>query len=115
MTYDLITISILLILAYCGSYILYNEKYIKKSVHIRLWNILILITFLVSGGAGLTLLGLVEYGLALPISQTFLYWHIEFGIAMFWIGLFHIHSYWKSSSGKNSNKSPNNKRKGGIK
>jgi len=51
----------------------------------------------VSAGTGFTLLGLVEYGLALPVSQVFLYWHIKLGIAMFWIALFHIHSYWKSS------------------
>jgi hypothetical protein len=78
MTYDLITISIPLILTYCASYILYRKNHIKRSLHIRLWNILILITFLVSAGAGLTLISLVEYGIALPISQTLLYWHIEF-------------------------------------
>jgi hypothetical protein len=56
----------------------------------------------VSSGVGLVLLCLVEYGLVLPINQSLLYWHIEFGIAMFWIALFHMHSYWKSSKGKNS-------------
>jgi hypothetical protein len=98
MTYDLISISITLIVAYLGSYILYRENYIKKSIHIRLWNILILITFLISAGAGLVLLGLVEYGVALPISQELLYWHVQIAIAMFWIAIFHIHSYWMSSS-----------------
>ena len=102
MIYDFIIVSILLLLAYFGSYTLYHKNFINKAVHIRLWNILILFTFLVSAGTGLTLLGLVEYGLALPVSQVFLYWHIKLGIAMFWIALFHIHSYWKSSKGKNS-------------
>ena len=109
MTYDLITISIPLILAYCASYILYHKNHIKRSFHIRLWNILILITFLVSLGAGLTLLSLVEYGIALPISQTLLYWHIEFGIAMFWIAIFHIHSYWKYPQKQDSNESSSKK------
>ena len=102
MTYDLISISITLIVAYLGSYILYRENYIKKSIHIRLWNILILITFLISAGAGLVLLGLVEYGVALPISQELLYWHVQIAIAMFWIAIFHIHSYWMSSSSRKS-------------
>lgn len=97
MIYDFIIVSILLLLAYFGSYTLYHKNFINKAVHIRLWNILILFTFLVSAGTGFTLLGLVEYGLALPVSQVFLYWHIKLGIAMFWIALFHIHSYWKSS------------------
>ena len=107
MTYDLISISITLIVAYLGSYILYREDYIKKSIHIRLWNILILITFLISAGAGLVLLGLAEYGVALPISQELLYWHVQIAIAMFWIAIFHIHSYWMVSSRGKSRDPPN--------
>jgi hypothetical protein len=109
MTYDLITISIILIIAYLGSYILYHKDYIKKSTHIRLWNILILITFLISAGAGLVLLGLVEYGIALSISQELLYWHVQFAIAMFWIAIFHIHSYWMSSSSEKPEEKFSNK------
>ena len=97
MIYDFIIVSILLLFAYLGSYTLYHKNFISRAVHIRLWNILILFSFLVSAGAGLTLLSLVECGLALPISQSFLYWHIKFGMSMFWIALFHMHSYWKSS------------------
>ncbi|MBP1946481.1 hypothetical protein [Methanobacterium petrolearium] len=118
MTYHLITISIPLILAYCASYILYRKNHIKRSLHIRLWNILILITFLVSAGAGLALLSLVEYGIALPISQNLLYWHVEFGIAIFWIAIFHMHSYWKYPQKQDSNESSseneaNNKKSAG--
>lgn len=98
MTYDLISISITLIVAYLGSYFLYRKSYIKKSIHIRLWNILILITFLISAGAGLVLIGLAEYGVALPVSQELLYWHVQIAIAMFWVAICHIHSYWMSSS-----------------
>jgi hypothetical protein len=103
MSYDIIPISTILLVAYLGSYLLYHNNYIKKSIHIRLWNILILVTFLVSAGAGLILLILAEYGIALPISQSLLYWHVQFAIAMFWIALFHIHSYWMSSTGEKSN------------
>ncbi|NYB51810.1 MAG: hypothetical protein HVN35_04535 [Methanobacteriaceae archaeon] len=104
MTYDLIPISITLIAAYLVSFILYQKNYMKKSTHIRLWNILILITFLISVGVGLVLLGLVEYGFALPLNQALLYWHVQFSIAMFWVALFHIHSYWKSDNLLNSGK-----------
>jgi len=106
MTYDLIIISITLIVAYLVSYILYREDYIKKSIHIRLWNILILITFLISAGAGLVLIGLAQYGVALPISQELLYWHVQIAIAMFWIAIFHIHSYWMPSSHGNPRDPP---------
>ncbi len=102
MTYDLIPITIILLVAYLGSYLLYHNNYIKKSTHIRLWNILILLTFILSAGAGLILLILAEYGIALPTSQGLLYWHVQFAIAMFWIAIFHIHSYWMSSAGGKS-------------
>lgn len=96
MAYDLINISIPLIISYLATYLLYSNNRMKKTTHIRFWNILILITFLLSAGAGLILLILIEYGVALPISQSLLYWHVQFAIAMFFIALFHIHSYWKS-------------------
>ena len=48
------------------------------------------------------LLVLAEYGIALPTSQGLLYWHVQFAIAMFWIAIFHIHSYWMSSAGGKS-------------
>jgi hypothetical protein len=102
MTYDLIAISLILLVAYLGSYLLYRNDYINKSIHIRLWNILILLTFMVSAGAGLMLLVLGEYGIALPTSQGLLYWHVQIAIAMFWIAIFHIHSYWMSSAGEKS-------------
>jgi len=51
------------------------------------------------------LLGLAESGVALPISQELLYWHVQISIAMFWIAIFHIHSYWMSSPGKKSGES----------
>ncbi len=105
MTYDLIIISVPLIIIYLGSFLFYHKGYIKKTTHIRLWNILILITFLISVVVGLALLSLVEYGIALPISQSLLYWHVQFGIAMFWIALFHIHSYWKTGKQKNPDNS----------
>jgi len=48
----------------------------------------------------------VEYGITIPNSQGILYWHVEFGIAMFWIAIFHIHSYWMSSSEEGEDSSP---------
>jgi hypothetical protein len=96
MAYDLITISVPLIIAYLASNVLYNEDYIKKTTHIRIWNFMILITFLVSVIFGIVLIGLIEFGIALPISQSLLYWHIQVAIAMFIIAIFHIHCYWKS-------------------
>lgn len=96
MTYYLLPISLTFLILYLFSYILFKKGYLRRSRHVQIWNILILITFLVSVGAGMILIGLVEYGLALPISKDFLYWHVQVAISMFVISIFHIHVYWKS-------------------
>jgi uncharacterized membrane protein len=96
MTYYLLPISLTFLILYLFSYLLLKKGYLKRSRHVQIWNILILITFLVSVGVGMILIGLVEYGLALPISKDLLYWHVQVAIAMFMISIFHIHVYWKS-------------------
>lgn len=96
MPYDLIPISIPLIIAYIGTYVLYKKHLITKALHIRIWNILILISFLIAAGIGITLIALLEYDITLSLSPKMLFWHVEGGIAMFVISIFHIHFYWNS-------------------
>ena len=114
MVYDMILPALPFIGGYLFTYSLYKMDIIKKALHVNIWNFIIGMAFLISAGAGLVLLGLVEYGIALPISQELLYWHVQFAIAMFWIAIFHIHSYWMSPSSEkpgteSSNKSNTNK------
>jgi uncharacterized membrane protein len=96
MTYYLLPISLSFLILYLISYFLLKKGHLKKSLHVQIWNILILITFLVSVGAGMILIGLLEYGMALPISKDLLYWHVQVAISMFMVSIFHIHVYWKS-------------------
>jgi uncharacterized membrane protein YiaA len=96
MTYYLLPISLTFLILYLFSFLLLQKGHLKRSRHVQIWNILILITFLVSVGVGMILIGLLEYDLALPISKDLLYWHVQVAIAMFVISIFHIHVYWKS-------------------
>jgi hypothetical protein len=79
------------------TYGLYRFKIIKKSIHINLWNLIIGISFIVSAGAGFILICLLDLGVSIPASSQLLYWHVEYGITLVLVTIFHFHTYWKSS------------------
>lgn len=74
-------------------------KLYDKKTHKQIWNTLLLFTFFVSAILGLILVIQVNYGILLSWYRDFLRWHVEFGIAMAWIGIFHAlwhYSYYKN-------------------
>ncbi|MDZ7859110.1 MAG: DUF4405 domain-containing protein [Candidatus Krumholzibacteriota bacterium] len=93
--YYFIPIALTLTLIYFITLSLENKGKIKRSKHRKIWNILLLITFLVSGITGAVLAILVSYGITFSFYYDLLFWHVEFGIAMFVISLFHIIWHWK--------------------
>lgn len=82
---------------YILTYALYKLKLIRKALHINIWNFIIGLAFLISGLGGFALLLLLEFGVRLPINSQLLYWHVEFGITLFLVTVFHFHTYWKSA------------------
>jgi hypothetical protein len=76
--------------AYFLSIILYRTRIYNKRTHRRIWNGLLLITFLVSGILGLVLVIQINYQIFFEYFFTFLQWHVDFGIGMAWIAIFHV-------------------------
>jgi len=97
MIYDMILPIIPFIGGYLLTYSLYKRGVIRKSVHISLWNLILLLAFLISGGAGFILTILLEFGISLPVNQPFLFWHVELGVTLVLVTVFHLHTYWKST------------------
>jgi hypothetical protein len=97
MVYDMIIPAIPVIVGYLFTYSLYRLNLIRKSLHINIWNLIIGAVFAISAGAGFLLLILLDFGVALPISPQLLYWHVELGITLALVSVFHFHSYWKSA------------------
>lgn len=97
MVYDILIPTVPVLGAYLITYSLYRTRLIKKSLHVSVWNFIIGLAFLVCGGAGFILLILLDMGSTLPISQQLLYWHVEFGVTMALVSLFHFHIYWKGT------------------
>jgi hypothetical protein len=77
-------------LIYGVSFFLYRTKRIRIATHRKIWNILLLGTFLITGIFGLILTIQLDYPLPFNIPIDLLFWHVEAGIAMSLISLFHL-------------------------
>lgn len=103
--YDLIFISILTIFSYSISFILSKLNIIKKIYHRRLWNFILLITFIISCLFGFFLTIQINYNFVMEWFRTLLYWHVQIGISMTIISIFHI--FWHLKYFKNILKTTN--------
>jgi hypothetical protein len=97
MVYEMLIPSLPFLGLYLATFALYKGGIIKKALHVHLWNFIILLAFLISGGAGFLLMILMEMGFVSPINFDLMYWHVELGITLVLVTLFHFHIYWKSS------------------
>jgi len=93
--YYFLPILIILCFFYYLTYNLSKKKKIKIIQHRRLWNVFLLFTFLISGIFGIILAILLSYGIRLNFYSDLLFWHVELGIAMSIISIFHIAWHWK--------------------
>lgn len=92
--YHLIQIFVILTLFYIISLFLINKKLLTLATHRKIWNILLLITFLISTILGILLIMKINYNWQIPIPNS-LFWHVEAGIAMTIISFFHILWHWR--------------------
>jgi hypothetical protein len=93
--YFFIPIAFFLFVFYLITLYLSRIKKIRLSDHRKIWNFILLITFLVSGIFGIILALIISYGIRLSFYSDLLFWHVEFGIAMAIISIFHISWYIK--------------------
>jgi hypothetical protein len=78
------------LLIYAVSFALYKTKRIRIATHRKIWNVLLLATFLITGIFGLLLTIQLDYTLPFTIPINMLFWHVEAGIVMTLISLFHM-------------------------
>ena len=88
--YYISPIAISFFLIYVISFALYKTKRIKIATHRKIWNVLLLATFLVTGIFGLILTIQLDYRLPFQMPVNLLFWHVEAGIVMTLISIFHI-------------------------
>lgn len=97
--YHLILVTALTLGLYTISAILVKANVWKKATHRKVWNVLLLITGLVSCLLGFFLVIQINYNVRMDWFWTIKVYHVEFGIAMTLVMLIHIlwhMNYWKS-------------------
>ncbi len=92
--YHLLPISLSLILLYIVSHVLSKRNIISIVNHRKIWNALLLVTFLISGILGVLLVIRINFSAVIPLPFNILFWHVEVGIAMMVISMFHILWHW---------------------
>lgn len=95
MSYELVPVSLIIIILYAISYVLYKEGVITEAVHAKIWNIAIFVMGLILATIGLLISIFAEYGLSIAVNALMVFWHVEIGIVVFIIALFHIHLHWE--------------------
>jgi hypothetical protein len=93
--YDLLPIILISTALYLIGLFLVKKKKISTLNHRRFWNILLLISFLGSCLLGLLLVIRINTGFVLSLPFNMMYWHVELGIVMTIISIFHIIWHWK--------------------
>lgn len=88
--YHVSPIAITLFVAYAFSFILYKTKRIRVTTHRKIWNVLLLATFLVTAVFGLILAIKRDYVLLFYSPINLVFWHVEAGVVMTLVSLFHL-------------------------
>jgi hypothetical protein len=92
--YKLVLILIFTLIFYFISHLLVEAKRISILTHRRAWNLILLLSFLVSAIFGIMLVLAINFGWFIGIYAFILYWHVEFGTVMAIVTIFHIAWHW---------------------
>ncbi len=88
--YNVSPIAIGFLLIYMVSFVLHKTKKIRVTTHRKVWNVLLLATFLITGIFGAILTIQLDYQLPFTIPFDLMFWHVEAGVAMTLISVFHV-------------------------
>jgi spermidine synthase len=92
--YLLIPIAVILLMFYGISLLFNNLGIISRPAHRKIWNYLLLATFITTAVLGILMAIQVNYKMEVPWTEKVLKWHVNFGIAMSGVGMFHFLWHW---------------------
>jgi len=88
--YYFLLISFLVFDAYFISNYLVRSQKISPITERRFWNIILLISFILSGGLGIILSIIIDLKISLSFYPFLLWLHVESGIIMALVSIFHL-------------------------
>ena len=77
------------------SYLLSAKHIIKVVVHRRIWNVVLLVSTIISALLGLELILGIDFNLDISLPFNSLFWHVEAGVVMGLIAVFHVMWHWR--------------------
>jgi len=89
-SYNVSPIALALLVIYAASFALYKTGRIRITTHRRIWNVLLLVTFLTTSVFGIILAIRRDYALLFSFPVNLLFWHVEAGIVMSVVSVFHL-------------------------
>jgi spermidine synthase len=88
--YHVISIGVAATVLYLISYIFYRNGFYNQQDHRKLWNLILATAFLLAALAGIFLALQINYKWNVPFIKTILKWHVECGIGLAFIGIYHV-------------------------
>ena len=88
--YHVISTGVTATILYLISYFFYRTGYYSLNDHRKFWNIILVLTFLLAGSAGILLAMQITYKWNIPFIKSVLKWHVECGIGLAFTGIFHF-------------------------
>lgn len=93
--YLLLPIGFISLFFYLLSFLLVRLGVIDQSLHRKIWNVALLIVFTTTAILGLLLVVQVNYKLEWAFVKTAIKWHVDFGIGMSFVAIFHLLWHWR--------------------
>jgi len=93
--YNLIPLSAAVVLLYLASMLLSKAKRIDSVTHRKIWNVILLLSFLVCGITGIIIAVRLDLRWDIPQMALMSFWHTETGIIMIIVSVFHVLWHWK--------------------
>ena len=93
--FHIIPVSILIIGIYFFTHYLFSKGILKPKKHKRMWNLLMLGSYLGTGITGLLLVYMINWGVLLAYRYGLAYWHAELALLMTIVTIIHFHIYRK--------------------
>ena len=94
-SYYLIPVLLIIVILYSLTWILSARKSITIKLHRKIWNVVLLVSAVISAFLGLILILNIDFGTDISLPFNMLFWHVEAGIALGVISLFHIFWHWR--------------------
>jgi hypothetical protein len=94
-SYYFFPIFITLVVLYSLTWILSAKKIFKTLTHRKIWNVVLLVSSLVSALLGIILILNIDFNTNIVLPFNTLFWHVEAGLALSFVAIFHIAWHWR--------------------